>query len=478
MEDYRYTELADTIEMQIGKGTYPIGEKLPSLRMIHKAYGVSIGTALKAYLFLIDKGLVTGKERSGYIVLRKTVSANSLPVGTSSTPILLDISKETKGDAFIEPFSLSKDGISFFRAELSPDLMPFSAIRRSLLHASRDLTGRHLQYETVAGNQALQQEIAKRSFHWKGALAAKDIVITNGATEAVSLCLRAVTKPGDSILVQMPFYHGLIQTIVTLGLKIVALGSGSVNGIDITQLKQAYITFKPAACLLISNFNNPTGMILSNKQKQEIAQFANKMKLPVIDDDVYGDLHFYPGRPTNLKTYDQQGWVLLCSSFSKSIAPGYRLGWCAPGRFTDEVLRLKAATTAATNSMVQLSLLSLLKTGAFDRHLRKLRQTLHRLVTLTSNAIEQYFPEATRVSRPQGGLVLWIKLPETVDALTLRKAALKERIDLAPGTLFSNTGDYTKYIRISCHNPWNSRTETALKKLGKLCTGLMERAVE
>jgi DNA-binding transcriptional MocR family regulator len=215
--------------------------------------------------------------------------------------------------------------------------------------------------------------------------------------------------------------------------------------------------------------------MLSDQKKQDLAAFARRKKIPVIDDDIYGDLHFDTERPSNIKSYDEDGWVMLCSSFSKSVAPGYRIGWCAPGRFTEKVIRLKAVTNVATASVVQLSLLQLLNTGAYDRHLRRLRPELHKLMLLTLQAIEQHFPSETRVSRPKGGLVLWIELPEGVDAVVLHQKAIAEYIQIAPGTLFSNSGDYTNYIRMSCSNLWSKRIEQAIRQLGKMIKDQMTK---
>lgn len=468
MMTFQYIAIADELEKLINTGVYPVGQKLPSLRLISSRFQVSIGTVLKAFVLLIDKGLILGKERSGYVVLRKSVAGEDLPQSSKTVspagavklnPILHKISRVDQEN---------KSFVSFFNAVLDVDLLPLNAIRRSLQHASRDLTGAHLLYEQADGNPLLRQEIAKRSFRWNGLLTAEDVVITNGALEAVGLCLRAVAEKGDTIVVETPFYYGILQTIEALGLKIVELPGDTLSGIDLDQLEQVCEAHQVAAVVLISNFNNPNGAMLSDQKKRDLAAFAKRKKIPVIDDDIYGDLHFDVDRPANIKSYDEDGWVMLCSSFSKSVAPGYRIGWCAPGRFTEKVVRLKSVTNVATASVVQLSLLQLLSTGAYDRHLRRLRPELHRLMLLTLQAIEKYFPAGTRVSRPKGGLVLWIELPEEVDALSLHQKAIEAHIQIAPGSLFSNRADYRNYIRISCSNLWTPKIEAALQKLGSM----------
>ncbi|WP_316805625.1 PLP-dependent aminotransferase family protein [Pedobacter nototheniae] len=473
MKDFQYVILADKFEQLINNNTYSIGSKLPSLRYIHLQFKVSVGTILKAFTLLVDKGLIASKERSGFIVLRKTVLKVSLPQVQENKTFARAVTIGKVLQEATYPDSANKNYVSFFNAVLDTELLPFNALRRSLQQASRDLTGQHLQYEFAAGNVLLRTEIAKRSFLWHGKLSADDVVITNGALEAVSLCLRAVTKMGDTVVVQSPIYHGILQTIESLGLKIIELSGDASSGICLNKLEEVCNQQKISACLLTSNFNNPNGIILNEEKKRAIAAFAGRAKMPVIDDDIYGDLHFEPQRPDNLKSYDTDGWVMLCASFSKVVAPGYRIGWCAAGRFTEQVTKLKAVTNVATASIVQLSLLQLLKTGAYDRHLRKLRPEIHRLMLRTTQAVEQYFPSAIRMSQPTGGLVLWVELPNHINAFKLQKIAMEQFINVAPGPLFSSNGNYANYIRISCNNIWNVKVENALKRLGDIVKGLV-----
>lgn len=477
MNTFQYLKIAEELERMINRNVYPVGDKLPSLRLLSVHFKVSIGTMLKAFNLLIDKGLVLGKERSAYLVLRKADAGVAVPKGLRYKPELIGLADVKKLDKFKETALSDERGISFLNAVLDINLLPLNAIRRSLQEASRDLTGSHLLYEHASGNALLRKEIAKRSFRWNGKLTAEEIVVTNGTLEAVGLCLRAVTKKGDVVLIQTPFYHGILQTLGALDLQIIELPGDTISGINVADLEAACSTYKVAACVFSSNFNNPNGAILPDHKKREIAAFAARKKIPVIDDDIYGDLHFESERPTNIKTYDQDGWVMLCSSFSKSVAPGYRIGWCAAGRFTAAVVKLKALTNVATASIVQLSLLQLLTSGAYDRHLRKLRPILLRLMLLTVQAIEKYFPKGTRLSRPSGGLVLWLELPEGFDAVKLQQAAELKYIQFAPGPMFSSRGDYVNYIRISYTNLWTGKVESAVQQLGQLIQDSMSSNV-
>jgi DNA-binding transcriptional MocR family regulator len=467
MEKLLSDQIADKIEVYINRETYRPGDKLPSLRMIRQQHRVSIGTALEAYLSLCDKGLVISREKSGYFVARKSSAINELPKSITTViskqkvninRTLEKVTHENQGNIFI----------SFFNAVPVLDMLPFNAIRRSLQNASRNLQGSHILYESTKGNEKLRELIAKRSFHWNGNLNGEDIIITNGTLEAINICLRAVTRPGETVIVETPCYYGILQCIEQLDLKVIELPGDSEHGIDLKQLENIAKKFKVAACLFVSNFNNPNGVKLAESKKQAIAAFANRTRTPVIDDDIYGDLYFGKNRPGNIKTYDTNGWVLLCSSFSKTLVPGYRMGWCAPGRFTEKVKKIKAATNVSTSSIAQQSLIELLNTGSYDRHLRRMRNALQKQMLLTVQMIEDCFPKGTKLSRPEGGFVIWIEFPKKINAFSFQIKALEQNIDIAPGPIFSSRGDYKNYIRISFHNPWNEKVKKALQKLGSL----------
>lgn len=467
MENLLSVQIADKIEDLINKGTYDVGARLPSLRSIHLQHGVSIGTALQAYFHLVDKGLVASREKSGYFVQRTSTPGHDVPGAAEAT----DSERSVRITEKLQQATLSgqsKRHVSLFDAVPLAGMLPLKSIARSLHKAAREPLASYINYETTQGNAALQELIARRSLWWNGKLSREDIIITNGALESINLCLRAVTESNDTVLVETPCYYGILQCLELLNLKVIEVPSDSTWGINIEQIESIAQKHKVKACIFVSNFNNPNGVALSSGKKKAIAEFANRSRIAVIDDDIYGDLYFGKNRPDNIKTYDTNGWVMLCSSFSKAIAPGYRLGWCAPGRFADKVKKLKSVTNISTASIVQHSMIDLLHSGVYDRHLRNMRVVLHRQVLQTSQLITDHFPKNTRISRPSGGFVLWIELPKKIDAFRLQQHAFKNGINFAPGPLFSSRGAYKNYIRISCNNQINKRIENAIKKLGDI----------
>jgi len=468
MREPLYIDLAKRINVMIDKGIYKAGDKLPSLRSLHKENGISIGTILQAFIHLQDKGLVSSREKSGYFV--NPPSGKQLPL-PETIPVTLS-ERTVHIDQLLQKLRREGSGknfVSFGNAIPDHRLLPFNSIKRAIQNGSRDTSGSYLSIAEAKGNKPLREMIAKRSFLWKGLLHADDLIITNGAMEAVNLCLKAVTMPGDTVLVQAPCYYGIMQSLEYLNLKIVAIPCHAETGIDLEDLTDACSKLKIKACVLVSNFNNPDGACLSSEKKKEIAEFAAKMKIPVIEDDLYGDLFFGHNRPDTIKTYDKEGWVLYCNSFSKTLLPGFRLGWCAPGRFIYEVGRFKSMANLATCNFTQKVLQELLQMGVYDRHLQKFRNELQKNLLRTIHQIEQTFPKGTKLTRPSGGLVIWVELPGSIDSVQLQEAALKEGISIAPGEIFSAQGDYKNYIRISYCSLWEKKTEKALIKLGMLC---------
>lgn len=471
MKNLLYIDIAAKMEEAIRKGTYKAGDRLPSVRTLHRQQQVSIGTALQAYYRLLDKGVIVAKEKSGYFV--KQISLTDAPLPKTIKPSLSV--REVQIDQLIQ--RLWKDSpaghfVSFANALPDQQLLPLNGIKRALQHASRDPGAKYLSYEEPGGDISLRQAIAKRAFTWGGALNPEEIVITNGATEAINLCLKAVTRPGDTVLIQTPCYYGTLQSLEYLQLKALAIPCDAVSGIRLEDLENACSKQrgKVKAILLVSNFNNPNGASLDSIRKRQIAALARREKIPVIEDDLYGDVFLDGGRrPDTIHNYDTDGWVLLCSSFSKTLVPGFRIGWCAPGRFHYEVQRFKYMSNLVTPPVLQKAVCEMLRNGLYDRHLRVYRNTLNTNLSRTITVIQQSFPDGTAFTRPKGGLVSWVELPGNPDTAALQEVAFRKGVAFAPGVLFSATGAYKNYIRISYANAWTKKTENALKRLGQLC---------
>jgi DNA-binding transcriptional MocR family regulator len=283
-----------------------------------------------------------------------------------------------------------------------------------------------------------------------------------------------VAAPGDTVAVETPAFYGTLQAIEAHGLRVVEVPSLPGTGLDVGELERRLDRGRVAAVVAVPNFSNPLGGLMPDAEKARLVALLSARGVPLVEDDVYGDLAFGDVRPKPAKAWDRDGLVILCGSFSKSLAPGYRVGFVAPGRFRERVERLKFATNVATPTLTQRAVAHFLRTGSYDRHLRTLRARLEDIVARTTCAVAESFPAGTRVSRPRGGCYLWIELPPAVDALELHAAALRAGVAIAPGQIFSATRAHRSCIRLSCGEPWTERTASAVAAVARLASRLHE----
>jgi len=301
----------------------------------------------------------------------------------------------------------------------------------------------------------------------------EEVIVTTGCLEAITICLKAVTKPGDTVAVECPIYFGIYQAAESLGLKVVEITSCSVNGIDLDCLEEAIENYSIKACIVVPNFNNPLGSCMPDENKKKLVDIITKHNIPLIEDDIYGEMYFGKSRPKTCKYFDKKGLVMHCSSLSKSLAPGYRIGWTIPGKFFDEVRQVKRGLNISSPSLTQAAVAHFLKIGRYEYHLKNLRKALHTQCLRYMQAIIEYFPADTKISRPHGGFVLWLQLNKKINSFKLRTEAMKHRISIVPGRIFSANCNYTHFIRISFGKPWSEDVDYGLMMLGKLIKKMM-----
>jgi DNA-binding transcriptional MocR family regulator len=461
-----YDQIAADIEAQIAQRTLQVGEKLPSLRLICERYSVSQTTALQAYYLLESKSLIESRPRSGYFVHRAPNRNVELPA--VSAP---------RHEAANDPHELisrvyrdmgHNDAVPFALGVPALELLPVAKLNKGLLRATRTLKGSGLSYEQVQGSEHLRRQVSRFYTGEGQQLNSDDLVVTAGCMDALSLSLMATTRRGDTIAVESPVYFGILQLARSLGLHVIELATHPQTGVEPDALKKTLATKKVTACLLVSNFNNPLGSVMPDEHKKEAVRLIQHHGVPLIEDDLYGEVYFGAERPRSCRSFDDSGLVLWCSSVSKTLAPGYRVGWVAPGRFKDEVLRLKLYQAIAGTTITQEVIAGFLETGRYAHHLRSLRHTLQANALRYSRAIADYFPKHTRVSRPQGGFMLWVEMDKRIDSVVLYERAIKQQISIAPGVMFSLQEQYRNCMRLSYGMPWNETIENALRQLGRL----------
>ncbi len=462
-----YEEIANRIQNQIESGILLPNEKLPSIRELHRKIKVSLTSVINAYHLLEDRGWIESRPQSGFYVKyrRQQIQAPSMV----EVPSIFSLSANTSGLAtkMVEierNHHVSRFGI----AAPASELLPFKQLNRIVSGLARTEGSRILNYDLPPGFVNLRRQIAKRSLDWGGNLSTEDVVITSGCLEAVNICLRTVAKEGDIIAVESPTYYGTLKAIEALRMRTIEIPTNPTTGIDLNELSRAIRRHPVKACIVATNFSNPTGALLSDQGKYEIVELLSKFNIPLIEDDICGELYFGKSRPLNAKSFDKKNLVMLCSSFSKTVAPGFRIGWCAPGQFKDDFVKIKSATSVASSTPSQMALAQFLAIGGYDRHMRSLRRNLALQKKLLIESIIRHFSADTRMTDPDGGLATWVELPGHDDGIRLFNKAIKKKISFAPGAIFSNHGLYNSFIRLSFSNPWSNFLEESIRTLGEL----------
>jgi DNA-binding transcriptional MocR family regulator len=461
-----YLQVADNVANLITSGSLRAGDRVPSVRRLSGQQKVSVPTVLQAYMVLENRRMIEARPKSGFFVRPRLSDCLAEPAVSARTskvpwadihpsfPIVRDL---------VDP-----DLVPLGGAIPSPELLPAAKLARIVGSLAREHTAETISYDPVPGCLKLRREISRRSLDWGCHLSSEELIVVNGATEGVHLALRAVTKPGDTVLIESPTYYGLVHILNQIGLKSVAVPASARDGLSIEGVERALSRHKVAAMTLIPNFNNPLGSIMPEENRSGLLHLARKHGIPIIEDDIYGDLQHEGARPRCLKALDTDGLVILCGSFSKTLAPGYRVGYISPGRFYDKIVHLKIATNWGSAPLPALAIAEFLRNGGYDHHLRRIRRTYRDQVQRMREAVATEFPKPVKISNPRGGFVLWVELPPSVDAMQLFAEARKAGISIAPGPIFSPVGDFRNYIRLSCGFPWSSKIERAVAILGRL----------
>ncbi|WP_434777835.1 PLP-dependent aminotransferase family protein [Neisseria sp. Ec49-e6-T10] len=462
----RYEKLADEITNLIRSEVLKIGDKIPSVRQACQTYRVSPSTVFQAYYFLENKGLILAKARSGYFVRDHMIDVLQEPEIFSKTAHITDVNISELVFSVLDLLRHPQI-IPFGSAFPSPDLFPSERLSKSMTKSLKQLSTKAIISSMTAGDQHLRRQIAVRYMKNAVPVDKEELVITNGAMEALNLCLQAVTEPNDLVAIEAPAFYATLQSLERLKLKAVEIPVHPREGIDLNVLEDVLERLPIKACWFMSNLHNPMGASMSESKKQRLSELIEKFQIPLIEDDVYAELYYdQPLKP--VKSFDKKGLVMHCGSFSKCLAPGYRVGWVAGGRYMQKINQLKLMSSISPSVPAQAAIADYLEYGGYDRYLRKLRYLLMSQQDAMLSAISRYFPKNVKVTKPNGGYFLWVQCHEKVDSLLLFNDALAQGISLVPGPIFSATHHFRHCFRLNYGYPWSEDFEQAMQTLGQL----------
>lgn len=465
---YIYQQLADDLERKIESGIFSLSEKLPSLRTLRTQTGYGMATVFQAYVELEKRGIIEAKHRSGYYIKPKQADWTTVPkmnihhikpVRVTMDRLIYELTEDMA----------NPDVLRFGGIAISPDLMPVKELNRHMKSiANNHFKQMIVSYSSPYGLESLRVQIVKNLINFKEGYTPDDLLITNGCTEAMAMCLRAVTKPGDNIIIETPTDPWMRQLIKDLNLYTLELPTSPSTGIDIKSVEKTIKKNKVKAVLLHPNFQNPLGFVMPDENKSYIVELLEKNKIPIIENDIYGELFFGTTRPKPLKYWDKTGNVLYCSSFSKCLAAGLRVGWTMPGIYYENIKRQKLNLSVTSPTINQIIIAEYLKSGSFERHLRRLRTALKSQVYQASLAIMKYFPDDIKMTAPTGGFFIWIELPKQVNGIKIYQQVREAGISILPGALCSNIEHYQHFIRICCGNLWSETYENGIKTISNI----------
>lgn len=438
----RYQQLAEAIKQQIKQKTWRVGEKIPSLRAASKSYSVSSSTVLHAYQLLEAQGWIKAKPQSGYFVCVRSENIVSQRGILSSC--------ESYNDKL---FDYMKNGSTGGYDLGSPfphfSLFPFSKLNRHMASAGRKVNFDMIAENQPPGNEALRRIVAQRYLAQGVMISHDDITLTSGAMDALNMSLQVTCELGDTVVVESPSFYGAIQSIKRAGLNVIEVEVCPRHGINLEQLAEAFEQHDVRACWLMVNFHNPTGSVLSDTKKSQLLELANKYDVLIIEDDVYADLYFGSQKPRPIKYWDVKDRVLLCGSLSKSLAPGYRIGWVVNHRFSQKLQRCQFLSTLAVSAPVQEGIADYLKYSSYDNHLRKLRKKLHQYMDCFYINLVSQLPDTTIVNRPDGGYFIWVQFPSHINTEKLYYKLLEQDISVAYGELFAFYKSFESCLRVN-----------------------------
>ncbi|WP_196140400.1 PLP-dependent aminotransferase family protein [Aliikangiella sp. G2MR2-5] len=469
-DSFLYQQVIELVDAMQTSGTLRPGDKLPSLRKLSRQLNVSVPTVKQAYIELERLNKVEARAKSGFFLKAAQLDINA-PKRASFTrrPVavrcqtLIEESYEAVHSPNVLPLGVSHPVMAH-----SPDKMLSRIMRRILSQAGP----KAMAYGPMDGFPPLKRQITQRYLEQGVEVEQSDIVITNGAQEALAIALQCVAGPGDVIAVESPTYFGILELIENFGMMALEIPSCSESGVCLDDLQDSLAKHNVKACIFSSLINNPTGSCMPEEKRRKLVEIVEKRKIPLIEDDVYGELAFSEDQILPLQAYSKKGLVITCSSFSKTAAPSYRIGWLVTHRFEQKAKGLKRALSCSSSLLNQMVLTEYLRSGDFDRNLVRLRQVLKQNKERMLSLIAAHFPHGCCVSKPQGGGVVWVELPPGHDAIEWFRKCVEIGISITPGQLFSASGKYKRCARISYGLPWTEKVEQAIIDIGQIACSL------
>lgn len=463
----RYRQLADELAAALHQGRYAAGAQLPSQRQLCADHRASLATVTHALHELEDAGLIEAKPRRGHFV-RGGLRPPARPPGVS-------LALEGRRKRLVELATTQAGCVSLSHLGLAPALLPLAALQRHLARALADDPAL-LAGGLVHGSPALREQIARRLLRAGCAVDAEDIVLTQGVGEALELCLRQLTRPGDVVAVPEPASPRTLELVAHLGLTPLAIPAPQDGGLSVPALAFALQHHPVRCCIAEPSVDSVHGGSLPDAAREALARLLRQHGVPLIECELMGELARGPLRPRPVKAWDEDDQVLLCGSLACITGPGFSVGWVVSRRHRLHLRAARAVHGELLPGVVDATLARFLADRAFDAHLRRLRQRVAVQTDAWVALARQVLPAGSRVSAGTGGHVVWVELPEGVDSTALLPPLRERGFSVIPGAAFAvgagTAGPLARGLRLAAGHPLD-----ALRERGLRCLGEVARAV-
>jgi DNA-binding transcriptional MocR family regulator len=432
--------------------------------------GASLTTVLRAYGKLEVESLVVAHPQSGFYV--------RLPQGPSKAALP---GPEPRSAAGIAPrvahSESSKRPLSYLLTGSQPpiEMLPVKAIVAAVKRSVLQFDAECVMYAHSEGRRDLRELIANRLLLGGCLVDPDELIITGGCTEALMLSVHCVAKSGDTIAIESPNHYGLFNMLSVLGINVIEVPCSPADGMDLDALEEILDSNAIAAVIVTPNFSNPLGSLMPLAARHRIVKLLQARGIALIEDDVYGDLRYGPEIIPNCKALDRSGNVLFCSSVSKTLAPGFRIGWLAAGAHVERARTVKFAMSVQTPHLTQVALAEFLTRHRFSRVVSPAAKVYQRNVRAMIRCILETFPEGVRVCEPKGGYLIWVEMPAGADGKTLHLRCKDEGFHFIHGAACTVSGLYKNCISLSAA-VWNAEAERQVRRIGAMAREMVASA--
>ncbi len=481
----QYLRIAALVRARIIAGDLQPGEQLPPVRALATELHVGRHTVEEAYAELAAEGLIESRIGQGTFVAPPYpdqpgdaptppapgwVSGHREPIVTREAISAHQVLREA-----LRP-DRRPDQISFILGAPAADLFPVGELQRALNAALREEGAEALGYEPTEGYGPLRGAVARHLLGLGVHAAPDQVIMTSGAQQAIDLTLRALTRPGDYVVAESPTYLGILDACEANGVRLIGVPMDD-EGMEVARLAPLLAKYRPKLLITIPNSHNPTGITMSLPRRRALLALAAEHRLPVMEEDAYGELR-YGGQPApRLRALPGGEEVIYVSSFSKVMLPGLRLGYLLASREVQgRVIFIKQASDRASGSLVQRAIYRCLESRRLRSYVLTVSRRCRERRDAMLAALERHLPPGTRWTIPDGGLYLWVRLPEGMSALALYRVALANDVVVAPGGAYFPEADDHPFIALNFAAQPPDRIEEGIRRLGRAMRATMGSA--